>query len=363
MKKHNFFAGPAILPAEVIDQAARAVSEFGDMGLSLIEISHRSKPFVAVMEEAQQLTIDLLGLDDRFAVLFLQGGASLQFAMAPYNLMTANGSGAYLETGSWAKKAAKEANILGKAHIVASSADKNYNYIPKSFSLPDDAEYFHITTNNTIYGTEIRDLSPFIAAAKAKNIPLVADMSSDIFSGPIPANEFGLIYAGAQKNLGPAGTTLVIVRKDILGKTDRSIPTLLDYRTHIEKESMFNTPPVFAVYTCLLTLRWLKANGGLAAMDKRNDEKANLLYAEIDRNTLFKAAAASEDRSRMNATFVMERKDLEPAFLEACERAGIVGIKGHRSVGGFRASIYNAMDRDSVAHLVEVMQSFEQQHA
>lgn len=362
MKKHNFFAGPAILPAEVLSEAAQAVHSFGDMGLSLIEISHRSKEFVAVMDEAQQLTKDLLGLNDDFAVLFLQGGASLQFTMTAYNLMRPNGSAAYLETGSWAKKAVKEANIIGKGQVVASSADANYNYIPKTFSLPAEADYFHITTNNTIYGTEIRDVHPMISAAKAKGIPLVADMSSDIFCGPVPASEFGLIYAGAQKNLGPAGTTLVIVRKDILGKTGRTIPTMLDYQTHIDKESMFNTPPVFAVYTCLLTLRWIKKNGGLTAMQTRNDRKASLLYNEIDRNSLFTGTAATEDRSLMNATFVMSDTDLEPAFLQACTAAGLLGVKGHRSVGGFRASIYNAMELDSVQVLVDVMQDFEKKN-
>lgn len=362
MKKHNFFAGPAILPAEVLSEAAEAVSSFGDMGLSLIEISHRSKEFVAVMDEAQQLTKELLGLNDDFAVLFLQGGASLQFSMAAYNLMQTNGSGAYLETGSWAKKAVKEANILGKGQVVASSADANYNYIPKSFTLPDDADYFHITTNNTIYGTEIRNLQPMVDAAKAKAIPLVADMSSDIFSGPIPASDFGLIYAGAQKNLGPAGATLVIVRKDILGKTDRAIPTMLNYQTHIEKESMFNTPPVFAVYTSMLTMRWIKKHGGLSAMKVRNEKKAALLYNEIDRNPLFEGTAAKEDRSLMNATFVMHNAELEPAFLEACTAAGLMGVKGHRSVGGFRASIYNAMELESVQVLVDVMQDFEKKN-
>ncbi len=362
MKKHNFFAGPAILPAEVLSEAAQAVQSFGDMGLSLVEISHRSKEFVAVMEEAQQLTKELLHLPDDFAVLFLQGGASLQFAMSAYNLMRSDGSGAYLETGSWAKKAVKEANIIGKGHVVASSADTNFNYIPKDFTLPDDADYFHITTNNTIYGTEIRDLQPMVDAAKAKGIPLVADMSSDIFSGPIPASDFGIIYAGAQKNLGPAGATLVIVRKDILGKTDRAIPTMLNYQTHIDKDSMFNTPPVFAVYTSLLTMRWIKKHGGLQAMQARNEKKADLLYNEIDRNSLFEGTAAKEDRSLMNATFVMPKAELEPAFLQVCTEAGLVGVKGHRSVGGFRASIYNAMELDSVQLLVDVMQDFEKKN-
>lgn len=362
MKKHNFFAGPAILPATVIAEAANAVQSFGDMGLSLIEISHRSKPFVAVMEEAQALTKELLGLSDEYAVLFLQGGASMQFTMTAYNLLSENGTGAYLDTGSWANKAAKEAAIIGHAAVVASSADTNYNYIPTDFSVPAETDYFHITTNNTIYGTAINNLQPYIKAAQQNNIPLIADMSSDIFSRPIPANDFGLIYAGAQKNLGPAGTTLVILRKDILGKTNRSIPTMLNYQTHIDKDSMFNTPPVFAVYTSMLTMRWIKQNGGLAAMQARNEKKASLLYNEIDRNSLFSGTAAKGDRSLMNATFVMTAPALEAAFLDTCAEAGLVGLKGHRSVGGFRASIYNAMELESVQVLVDVMQAFEKQN-
>lgn len=362
MKTHNFYAGPAILPAEVLDKASRAVKDFDGTGLSLVEISHRSKEFVAVMDRAQALVREIYALDDSFEVLFLQGGASTQFCMVPYNLLPTSGSAAYLETGSWAKKAVKEAKLFGNVDVVASSADKNFNYIPKDYEVTPNQSYLHITTNNTIYGTEIHDLNGILNRAGDVEVPVVADMSSDIFAKPIDAHRFGMIYAGAQKNLGPAGTTLVIINKSLLGKADRQIPTMLDYRTHIEKESMFNTPPVFAVYTCMLTLEWIKEQGGLGEMAKRNKAKADLLYNEVDRNPLFTGTTAREDRSLMNATFVMTNADLEPDFQKACSDAGLVGIKGHRSVGGFRASLYNALPIESVEVLVGVMKDFEQKH-
>lgn len=362
MKKHNFYAGPAILPDPVLQKAAEAIKEFDGTGLSLIEISHRSKEFVAVMDRAQALVKQIYGLDDSFEVLFVQGGASTQFCMVPYNFLPSSGSAAYLETGSWAKKAVKEAKLFGNVDVVASSADQNFNYIPKDWDLPGGNSYLHITTNNTIYGTEIHDVDSILNKAASRNTPVIADMSSDVFSRPIDASRFGMIYAGAQKNLGPAGATVVIVKKDLLGKVDRAIPTMLDYRTHIEKESMFNTPPVFAVYTCMLTLEWIIEQGGLAAMEKRNRDKADLLYKEVDENPFFKGTTAAEDRSRMNATFVMTNPDLEADFLSACTAAGLVGVKGHRSVGGFRASMYNALPLESVQVLVDVMKDFAEKH-
>ncbi len=359
MKKHNFFAGPAILPPEVIEEAANGIREISGSGLSLIEISHRSKIFADIIEEAQSLVKELYQLDKDYEVLFLQGGASLQFLMVPYNLFKEDTVAAYLETGAWAKKAIKEARWFGEAVVVASSADKNFSYIPKDWELPENASYFHFTTNNTIYGTEAPDIDLFKADLKAAGITVVADMSSNIFSRAINARNFDLIYAGAQKNMGPAGTTLVIVRKSILGKVNRDIPTMLDYRIHIDKGSVFNTAPVFAIYTSMLTLRWIKKMGGLQAIEKRNREKADLLYSEIDRNLLFYGTAAREDRSRMNVTFLLHDESKSEAFLQMADEAGIVGIKGHRSVGGFRASIYNALPLESVQVLVDVMQEFE----
>ncbi len=355
MKKHNFYAGPSILPTFTIENTAKAVMEFEGTGLSLMEVSHRSKEFVAVMDEAVALFKELLNIPEGYSVIFLGGGASTQFAMIPFNLMKKKA--AYLNTGTWSKKAIKEAKLFGEVDVVATSEDTTFNYIPKDYTIPEDADYFHITTNNTIYGTEIRnDIdSP---------VPLVADMSSDIFSRPIDISKYVLIYGGAQKNLAPAGVTFVIVKNDILGKVDRDIPTMLNYQTHIDKDSMFNTPPVVPVYAALQTLKWLKNNGGIAAMEKKNIEKAQILYDEIDRNKLFVGTVAKEDRSLMNICFVMneEYKELEKEFYEFATAKGMVGIKGHRSVGGFRASTYNALPKESVEALVAAMQEFEKQH-
>lgn len=352
MKKHNFYAGPSILPEFTKENTAEAVMNFAGTGLSVMEVSHRSKEFVAVMDEAVALVKELLKVPEGYSVLFLQGGASTQFLMAPYNLMGAKA--AYLNTGAWSKKAIKEAKFFGEVVEVASSADANFNYIPKSYEVPADASYLHYTSNNTIFGTKVD--------APDVNIPLVADMSSDIFSRPLDVAKYDLIYAGAQKNLGPSGATLVIVKDEALGKIDRPIPTMLDYRTHIGAESMFNTPATLPVFACLQTLRWLKELGGVEAIEKINIEKAALLYDEIDRNKLFASTVPNkEDRSLMNVTFVMapEFAELEKEFLEFATSKGMVGIKGHRSVGGFRASIYNAMPADSVKALVETMQEFE----
>ncbi len=356
MKKHNFYAGPSILSKYTIEETAKGVLDLDGIGLSVMEISHRSKEFDAIIKEAQQLFKDLLQIPEGCHVLFLQGGASLQFCMVPYNLL--QNKAAYLDTGSWASKAVKEGKFFGEVEVVASSKDRNYSYIPKEWQVPGDADYFHITTNNTIYGTEIKeDLDV--------SVPVVADMSSDIFSRQVDVSKYGIIYGGAQKNLGPAGVTFVIIKEDILGNVDRQIPTMLDYRTHIDKESLFNTPPVLAVYASLHTLRWLKDNGGIDAMHKTNLEKATMLYDEIDRNKLFVPAVSEEkDRSIMNVCFVMkeEIKQKEDDFLEFAKAKGMVGIKGHRSVGGFRASLYNALPLDSVKALVAVMQEYEKKH-
>lgn len=352
MKKHNFYAGPSILPQYTIENTAKALYDFSGMGLSLMEISHRSKQFIAVMEEATALFKELLKVPDGYSVIFLGGGASLQFCMVPYNIMKTKA--AYLNTGSWASKAIKEGKFFGEVIEVASSKDKNFTYIPKNYSVPSDADYFHITTNNTIYGTEIH-------ADPDVNVPLVADMSSDVFSRPVDVSKYAVIYGGAQKNLAPAGVTFVVVKNDMLGHVDRPIPTMLDYRTHIDKESMFNTPPVVPVYAALQTLKWLKENGGVDEMYKKNKHKANLLYEEIDRNKLFVGTVEKEDRSLMNICFVMneEYKDLESEFNDFASSKGMVGIKGHRSVGGFRASTYNALPLESVEALIDVMQEFE----
>ena len=356
MKKYNFGAGPSILPQEVMKATADACVEFQGMGLSLMEISHRTKEFQAVMDEAQALFKELLNIPEGYSVLFLGGGASLEFCMVPYNLL--NKKAAYLNTGVWAKKALKEAKLFGEVVEVASSADANYTFIPKGYTIPADADYFHITTNNTIYGTELHeDLdSP---------VPLVADMSSDIFSRPVDVSKYGLIYGGAQKNLSMAGVTFVIVKDELLGHVGRPIPTMLDYRTHVEKGSMFNTPPVVPIFCALQTLKWIKANGGVEAMQKRAEERAEVLYSEIDRNKMFRATVtAKEDRSYMNICFVMadEYKELEADFLKFATERGMSGIKGHRSVGGFRASCYNAMPLEGVKALVACMQEFEAQH-
>ncbi len=355
MKKHNFNAGPAILPKEVMEQAAQGVLDLDGSGLSILEISHRSTAFEAIIGEAEQLVRELVGLSDDYAVLFLSGGASTQFFMVPMNLLNENETAAYLDTGSWANKAIKEAKNFGKVEVLASSKADNYIYIPKTFSVPANAKYLHFTSNNTIYGTQYH-------WTPEAQVPLVCDMSSDMLSRPIDISRYGLIYAGAQKNLGPAGVTLVIVKKDMLGKVTRTLPAMLDYRTHIEGGSLYNTPPVFPIYVTMLTLRWLKALGGLTAIAKHNEAKAKLLYDEIDANPLFEGTAAKEDRSLMNVTFVAKNSDHETPFLQACKAAGCEGLKGHRSVGGFRASIYNAMPLESVQVLVDVMRDFAQKN-
>lgn len=353
--KHNFGAGPGILPHEVLKQAADAVIDFNGIGLSLLEISHRSPEFEAVMDEAVSLVKELLYVPDGYSVLFLQGGASLQFAMVPYNLLPQDKKAAYLETGVWANKAIKEAKVFGSPIVVATDKENNFRSIPKKYEVPADAVYFHVTSNNTIYGTQLHQFPK-------SEVPLVCDMSSDIFSREINVADFGLIYAGAQKNMGPAGTTLAIVKNDLLGKADRQIPSMLNYQMHIDNGSMYNTPPVFAIYVSMLTLRWIKANGGVAAIAKANEAKAKLIYEEIDRNPLFKGVCATEDRSIMNVCFVMEKPELEKPFLKFAEERDLVGIKGHRSAGGFRASIYNALPITSIHALVEVMQEFAEKN-
>ncbi len=352
MKKHNFNAGPSILPREVIEETAKAVLDFQGEGLSILEISHRAKYFQPVVDEAVALFKELLNIPEGYSVIFLGGGASTQFCMVPFNLFEKKA--AYLNTGVWAKKAMKEAKGFGEVVEVASSADANYTFIPKGWTIPTDADYFHITTNNTIYGTEI--LEDFDSP-----IPMVADMSSDIFSRPIDVSKYAIIYGGAQKNLAPAGVTFVIIRNDVLGKVSHYIPTMLNYQTHIDNGSMFNTPPVLPIYTALLNLRYLKAHGGVAAMEKKNIEKANLLYNAIDNSKMFVGTAQKESRSRMNICFVMkdEYKQYEEEFLKFATSKGMVGIKGHRSVGGFRASCYNALPIESVQALIDCMKEFE----
>lgn len=355
MKKHNFSAGPSILPRVAIENAAKAILDFDGIGLSLLEISHRSADFEAVNNEAEALFRELLQVPDNYKILFLGGGASTQFFQVPYNLLEKKAG--YVNTGVWANKAIKEARLFGETDVVASSEDKNFNYVPKNYTIPTDLDYLHITTNNTIYGTEYKtDIdSP---------VTLVADMSSDILSRPVDVSKYGLIYGGAQKNIGPAGVTFVIVREDILGKVSRKLPSMVDYRNHIANQSMFNTPPVFAIYVVRETLRWLKSIGGVPAIQKLNEEKAALLYEEIDRNPLFEGTAVKEDRSLMNICFVMTEKyaDLAPQFLEFAKSKGMVGIKGHRLVGGFRASTYNALPKESVQALVDCMREFEKMH-
>ena len=356
MKKHNFSAGPSILPRVAIENAAKAILDFNGMGLSLLEISHRTPDFEAVNDEAEALLRELLNVPAEYIILFLGGGASTQFYEVPFNLLEKKAG--YVNTGVWANKAIKEARLFGETQVIASSEDKNFTYIPKGFEIPTDLDYLHITTNNTIYGTEYKtDIdSP---------VPLVADMSSDILSRPVDVSKYGLIYGGAQKNMGPAGVTFVIVREDILGKVSRKIPSMIDYRNHIASKSMFNTPPVFPIYVVRETLRWLKSIGGVPAIQKLNQEKAALLYNEIDRNSMFKGTVVKEDRSVMNVCFVMEEPyaDLAAEFLEFSKSKGMVGVKGHRLVGGFRASIYNAMPKESVQALVDCMQEFEKLHA
>ncbi len=357
MKKHNFYAGPSIMPQYTVDKTAEAIKELDNTGLSVMEISHRSKEFDQIIKEAQQLFKDLLDIPDGYHVLLLGGGASTQFLMVPYNFF--NKKAAYLNTGNWAKKAIKEAKFFGDVDVVASSEDKNFTYIPRDYKVPGDADYFHITSNNTIYGTELKE-DPDV------NMPLIADMSSDILSRPVDVSKYDLIYGGAQKNLAPAGVTFVIVKEEALGKVDRPIPTMMDYQTHIKKESLFNTPPVVPIYSALQTLKWVKQQGGVEGMNKINNEKARMMYEEIERNKLFTPNIEHEqDRSIMNVTFVMndDYKDLEKEFLDFATERGMIGIKGHRSVGGFRASLYNALPKESVQALIDVMQEFENKKA
>jgi len=347
-KVHNFSAGPAILPQEAIDNSIAALQNFAGTGLSLIEVSHRGKEFVAIMDEATSIVKEIMQLGDDYAVVYLQGGASMQFLMVAYNLL--NKKAAYLNTGTWSKKAIKEAKLFGEVDVVASSEDKNFSYVPDNYEVAADNDYFHITSNNTIYGTQMHEFPKV-------DMPLVCDMSSDIFCRELDFSQFDMIYAGAQKNMGPAGTTLVVIKKDILGKVERALPSMMDYRIHIDKDSMFNTPPVFAVFCSLQTLRWVKATG-LKEIERKNKEKADMLYAEIDSNPKFKGVAREKDRSVMNVTFNLVDSSREADFLLACTEANISGIKGHRSVGGFRASIYNALSIESIEVLVQVMKNF-----
>lgn len=350
MKKHNFSAGPSILAPEVFEKASRALLDFEGTGLSVAEISHRSAEFVRVIERARSLALEIAGLDDTYTALFLQGGASMQFLMVPYNLLERKA--AYVDTGTWANKAYKEATLFGEAIVVASSKAEGYKYIPKEINVPTEVDYLHITTNNTIYGTEYHSIPD-------TKVPLVADMSSDIFSRPMDYSKFDLIYAGSQKNLGASGSTLVLIKKDILGKVSRKLPSIMDYQLHIKNDSMYNTPSTFAVYVNLLVLEWLQAQGGLKAMEVRNRAKADLLYAEIDRNPLLKGYAEKEDRSLMNVVFNLTDESTQVRLDSLCKEANISGVKGHRSVGGYRASIYNAMPIESVQVLVEVLKEFE----
>ena len=354
MQLHNFSAGPSILPKEVMYQAGEAVKELDNSKLSLIEISHRSKAFIEIMDEACELALRLTGLQNQgYKALFVQGGASLQFLMIAYNLLQSKAG--YLNTGTWSDKAIKEAKLFGDVVEVSSSKDKNYNYIPKDYSIPSGLDYLHITTNNTIFGTQYKSIPKSTS-------PLVADMSSDIFSRDFDYSKFDLFYAGAQKNMGPAGTTLVIIKESILGKVSRAIPSMLNYQIQSSKDSMFNTPPVFAVYTSMLNMRWIEAQGGVKALGEKNALKAKLIYEEIDRNNRFEGFANQEDRSNMNATFNLKDPSLAEAFDEFCEAAGISGLKGHRSVGGYRASMYNAMSIESVEILVDCMQALEKKY-
>mgnify|MGYP001414613543 CR=1 FL=1 len=352
MKIHNYSAGPCILPKSVFKKAAESLVNYNESGLSIAEISHRSKEFMAVMENSVKLVKDLMKVPEGYEILFLQGGASMQFYMSGLNLLPEQGTAAYINTGTWSSKAIKEAKLLGNIHEVASSKNENFSYIPKKIDVPHNASFLHYTSNNTIFGTQFKE-------APNTDLRLVCDMSSDIMTKEVDIKKYDLIYAGAQKNLGPAGVTLVIVKKDALGKTGRTIPSMLDYQVHIDKESMFNTPPCFSIYTTMLTMEWLKEIGGVEEIQKRNLAKSSLLYDEIDRNSLFEGTAKTEDRSVMNPTFILRDKLLNDEFLQRSIDAGISGIKGHRSVGGFRASMYNALDIKSVEALVNLMRDFE----
>jgi phosphoserine aminotransferase len=359
LQVHNFNAGPSILPREVFEEASRAVLNFNDSGLSILEIGHRTPMFQAVMDEAIALVKELMQLDSDHEVLFLHGGASTQFMQVPMNLLDSQELAAYTDTDVWGTKAIKEARLFGHVEVVCSSKDRNYTYLPKDFHVPATAKYLHITSNNTIYGTQWQDMNAF----RKWNVPLVVDMSSDIMSRQLDFNSFDLIYAGAQKNLGAAGVNLVVVNKNMLGKTTRQIPTMMDYRNHIANGSMLNTPPVFAVFVCMLTLRWLKSKGGVAALEKENEAKAKLFYETLDSLPLFRGTVAKEDRSRMNAVFVMDDAEKEKAFMDLCKAEGMYGVKGHRSVGGFRVSMYNALPLSSVQLLTELMKSFAARYA
>jgi len=356
MKKHNFNPGPSILPRIAVENTAKAVLDLNGIGMSILEISHRSKDFQAIIDEAVALFKELMHIPDGYHVLFLGGGASTQFCMVPFNLLKTKA--AYLETGSWAQKAIKEAKMIGPVDVVASSADKNFSYVPKNFTIPADADYFHITTNNTIFGSEIH-------SDMDSPVPLVADMSSDILSRPIDVSKYSLIYGGAQKNIGPAGVTVIIIKESILGKVDRKIPTMLNYATHIKEGSMYNTPPCFAIFTCLETLKWIKSLGGVGKIEEMNKKKANYLYDAIDSSKIFVGTVEKDSRSLMNICFVMKEpfKDKEDAFMDFAKSKGMVGIKGHRSVGGFRASTYNALPFESVQALVECMHEFEKSNS
>lgn len=357
MTKYNFYAGPAILPKEVMAEASQSALEFGGTGLSILEMSHRSKEVAAVLEEAKVSVHELLGTSaDEYDVLFLQGGASSQFYMTAMNFLGENESAGYVDTGAWSTKAFKEATKFGNASIIASSKDTNFNYIPKGYDIDSASKYVHLTANNTIFGTQFHEFPD-------TDVPFICDMSSEIFSRKLDMSKFGIIYAGAQKNLGPAGVTLVILNKEFAAKTAREVPTMLDYQTHVKKDSAFNTPPVFPIYVSMLTMRWIKKHGGVAAMQAKNEHKAGLLYDEIDRNPLFHGTAAKEDRSMMNVCFLLHNEDLTEGFLNACADANCIGVKGHRSVGGFRASIYNAMPEEGVQKLVDVMKQFESANA
>jgi len=353
---HNFNAGPSILPKEVLQQASEAILNFNDSGLSILEIGHRTSAFQEVMDEARSLVKELMDLNDSHEVLFLHGGASTQFMQVPMNLLDEKKSAAYVDTGIWGTKAIKEAKLFGNVDVIASSKDKNYTYIPKDFEVPANASFLHITTNNTVEGTQWKTFPD-------NKVPIVADMSSDILSRKINFNHFDLIYAGAQKNMGPAGVNMVIVNKNVLGKVNRNIPTMLDYRNHVKEGSMLNTPPVFAILVSMLTLRWLKGMGGVEAIEKLNNEKASLFYNTLDALPLFKGTVAKEDRSSMNAVFIIEDPELEKEFLDTCKQENLYGVKGHRSVGGFRVSLYNALPVSSVQVLTEVMKSFALKYA
>ena len=355
MRKHIFNAGPSILPLSVLEKSSEAIKELDHLGLSILEFSHRGKEFTEIIDEAKQLVKSIYGLSDNYEVLFLQGGASTQFCMIPFNFLNQRETAAYIDTGVWSSKAIKEAQYFGEVNVVASSKEANYSYIPQGFEIPSGAKYLHLTSNNTIYGTQFHKYPE-------SEVPAFVDMSSDIFSKKVDLNQFDFIYAGAQKNLGPAGATLVILKNELLDKIDKQLPSMMDYRVHVSKESLFNTPPVFAIYVCLLTLRWISEQGGLEVIEQNNNRKAEKLYQAIDKYPLFVGTAKEEDRSKMNVTFVLKEPELENELLELAQQADIIGIKGYRTIGGFRASIYNALPLESVDVLVDVMQQFAEQH-